>query len=68
MPLYKHNYLKVIFYEKLDTMEKVSVATEGEKSKIIDAAAQIFADLFISYLDQVELSKKEDINFPSEKL
>lgn len=49
-------------------MEKVSVATEGEKSKIIDAAAQIFADLFISYLDQVELSKKEDINFPSEKL
>ena len=49
-------------------MEKVSVATEGEKSKIIDAAAQIFADLSISYLDQVELSKKEDINFPSEKL
>ena len=48
-------------------MEKVSITTEEEKRKIIDAAAQLFADLFISYLDQVELPKK-DTDFRNEKL
>ena len=48
-------------------MEQVSVKTEEERRQIIESAAQMFADLAISVLDEASSSETNDCSI-SKKL